>query len=339
MKQYSFDSILGNEDAKDYFISRLQNNNLGHAYIISGPDGCGRKTMALNVIAAVSCESQNAPCGECDNCKKILSDTCVDIYTVKKPTDRVYIPIAAIRAIYDTVYLVPNDLSLKAYIIDGGELMQPSAQNALLKLLEEPPTNAVFFIITNDPSSLLPTILSRSFTVHMKPLPTEVIKEHLIRKYACTDAKAEKISEVCGGSLGKATDLITDKTASDKPSTDAVKLLDALCSDCGKFDFICMHHSMFKKSAEMFSAYEKLMYAFRDIAVYNSDIDSPPLFFRTFDECASYGDLISTAAALGAVTVLSESMSMLKTATRPQLTLTEYSVKLYNSIHKAKSKA
>ncbi len=335
MKNYSLKNILGNDDAKEYFTSRLKFGNLGHAYILSGQDGCGRRTLALNVIAAAACENENAPCGECDNCKRILSDTCVDVYTVKKPSDRVYIPIAAIRSIYDSVYLVPNDLSFKAYIIEGGELMQPAAQNALLKLLEEPPSSVIFFIITTDPAALLPTILSRAFTVPVKPLPDHTVKAELLKRYSCTESKAEKVTQTANGSLGLAISLMAEKTAVDKPTADAVKLLDKLCSEQGKFEFISMHHTLFKKSAEMFEAYEKLLFALRDIALYKSDISTDRMFFSDLCDCEKYADILSTADLLSAVSVLNKALSMSKTATRQQLTATEYSIRLWNSVHNA----
>ncbi len=334
MKNYSLNNILGNGDAKNYFISRLNAGNLGHAYILSGPEGCGRKTLALNVIAAASCENENAPCGECDNCRKILSNTCVDIYTVKKPSDRVYVPISAIRSVYDSVYLVPNDLPFKAYIIEDGELMQPAAQNALLKLLEEPPTSVIFFIITKDPSSLLPTILSRAFTVSVKPLPTGTVSSELVKRFSCTEQKAKSVAEASNGSLGLAISLVSEKGGKDKPSTDALKLLDSLCSESGKFDFICLHHSLFKKSTELFSAYEKLLHALRDIALYKCDTVTENMFFTSTDECEKYEASLSTASVLSAVSVLNEALTMSKVATRPQLTSTEFAVKLWNSIHK-----
>ncbi len=337
MKKYSFQNILGNDDVREYFISRLEANNLSHAYILSGADGFGRRTLALNVIAALACENENAPCGACDNCKKILSGTCVDVYTVKKPSDRVYIPIAAVRSVYDSVYLVPNDLDFKAYIIEDGELMQPTAQNALLKLLEEPPGNVLFFIITKDPSALLPTILSRAFTVQLKPLSDDVIKNELISHHSCTPAKAEKAALASNGSLGLAISLVSEKGGADKPVADASKLLDALCSDINKFEFICMHHSLFKKSNELFAAYEKLLFAMRDIAMYKSDIHTDLTFFTSFDECERYGDMLSTASVLSAVSVLNKALSMSKIATRLQLTATEYATGLWDSINKSKS--
>ncbi len=335
MKNYSLNNILGNQDAKAHFTSRLNAGNLGHAYILSGMDGCGRRTLALNVIAAAACENENAPCGECDNCKRILSDTCVDVYTVKKPSDRVYIPISAVRSVYDSVYLVPNDLSFKAYIIEDGELMQPPAQNALLKLLEEPPTSVMFFIITKDPAALLPTILSRAYTVAVKPLPNDLIKAEIIKRYGCTESKASKVTEASNGSLGLAISLMSEKSTADKPSSDAIKLLDTLCSDKGKFEFISLHHTLFKKSSEMFEAYEKLLFAMRDLALYRSDVCTDRIFFSSFEECEKYSDCLSTADLISATSVLNRALSMSRIATRQQLASTEYSIRLWNSVHNA----
>ncbi len=334
MKKYEFPAVLGNDENKEYFASRLSSNSLSHSYIICGKEGTGRKTLVYNILAALSCEEQTAPCGKCDTCGKILSHTCVDIYTIKKPEGRVYIPVSSVRAIYDTIYYTPNDLSFKAYIIEQGELMQPPCQNALLKLLEEPPPAVYFFIITTDTATLLPTVLSRCTTLNVSPLDDDTIAKQLRDTCGVNDKRINDILSKCGGSLGRAMLLAQDVSDGDSSQKNALKLLDALISSQSKFDFICIHHTLFKKTAELYSAYERLYTALCDMALYKTCDTCTPEFFASFEELEKYGNALSMQFITRACRVIEKALMLASTPTRQSLTVTEYSSLLWECKHK-----
>ena len=149
MKQVTFD-LVGNDGLKEYLCSSVINNKTAHAYIVEGKAGSGKKTLVRELLQALSCESENAPCGKCGNCVKIGSGYCVDIYTVKVPEGKSEITVDLIRNIISGMMMTPNDLDYKAYIIEEADKMNPNAQNALLKVLEEPPSDIYFFLITEN---------------------------------------------------------------------------------------------------------------------------------------------------------------------------------------------
>ncbi len=335
MKNYIFPTWLGNEDNKKYFSARLSENGLSHSYIISGDIGSGRKTLVYNVLAAACCDNHDVPCGECEFCLKILSKTCVDIYTIKKPDGRVYIPVSAVRAIYDTIYYKPNDLPFKAYIIEQGELMQPAAQNALLKLLEEPPPNVYFFIITTDTASILPTVMSRCTVISTSRLDDTEIFGYLKDKLRESDAKTSDAVQRCNGNLGTAISLLKGEKGSDSSESNAAKLLDLLLFSQSKFEFVICHHKLFKKSTEFYDAYVQLLSAFRDIALYKTADDFEFMFFESTAEAEKYAASISLHSVLSISDIISEAISSSKTATRPALTYTDYASRIWDRKYKA----
>lgn len=335
MKNYIFPTWLGNDDNKKYFAAKLSENALSHSYIISGEVGSGRKTLVYNVLAAACCTSQNVPCGECEFCSKIFSKTCVDIYTIKKPDGRVYVPVSAVRAIYDTIYYKPNDLPFKAYIIEQGELMQQAAQNALLKLLEEPPPNVYFFIITTDTDVILPTVLSRCTSISTAKLGDDEIFRFLKDKFRENDTKTSNAVTSCNGCLGTAISLLGGDKSTDKPKKDALELLNRLLLSQSKFEFVLSHHRLFKKSNEFYDAYDKLLTAFRDIALFKSADNFELLFFESTEAIEKYALSISMHSVLSISDIISEAISSSKTATRPALTYTDYASRIWDCKYKA----
>ena len=134
----------------------LDGGRLSHAYIVGG--GLA-DTLAM---AAVCTGPESArPCKRCAHCDKASRRIHPDISVVDKPADKREIVVEQIRSLKRDVIIVPNEAAKKAYIVNNAELMNRSAQNAFLQILEEPPTHAVFILRTDNPAALLPTVRSR----------------------------------------------------------------------------------------------------------------------------------------------------------------------------------
>lgn len=144
------------------FTKLIKENKLPHAILLESTDRSGAYKTALNIAQALLCESDaDIPCGECVPCIKVISGNHPDIYTLEPEQDGKLIKVDAIRAMREDAFLKPNEAGCKIYIIRSAELMNDNAQNALLKILEEPPENVFFILCSGSADRMLETILSR----------------------------------------------------------------------------------------------------------------------------------------------------------------------------------
>lgn len=200
--------ILGHEQIKEHFLNAAATGKVSHAYILSGEEGMGKKTLADAFAMTLLCEEDGKePCMHCHACKQVLSGNHPDLIYVthEKPAS---MGVDDIREqINDTIMVRPYSSQYKIYIVDEAEKMTVQAQNALLKTIEEPPAYAVIMLLTTNPDAFLPTILSRCVQLKLKPLKDSVVKEYLEEKLHVKDIQAEIYSAFARGNLGKAIHL------------------------------------------------------------------------------------------------------------------------------------
>lgn len=141
----------------------IKHRRIPHALVIDGGTYDSRLTIARTVAAALMCceDTADGPCRRCTPCNKVFSDIHPDVITVLPDKKKKTLSVDVIRDMRDSVSVLPNESEHKVYIIAKAELMQDYAQNALLKILEEPPSYATFILLCDSHSSLLPTVLSR----------------------------------------------------------------------------------------------------------------------------------------------------------------------------------
>lgn len=209
-----FPGFYGNEQLRSR-LSAAQRGGLSHCYILVGPQGSGKKTLGKILAAAYQCTGQGEkPCGVCPNCHKIFSGGHPDVITVD--SDKATVPIKVIRDMQADAYVRPNEGQRKVYLIPRAQDMQAPAQNALLKLLEEPPAYCAFILMTDNAEKLLTTVRSRAVELNLFPLTDLTMKNALmqLRPQAQMDDLATA-AERSGGYLGPALQLLdggqTDK--------------------------------------------------------------------------------------------------------------------------------
>ena len=154
-------ALAGNQRVKEQLSQQEGGRGLSHAYIISGPAGSGRHTLAGLLAAAVLCSGGEKPCGQCGPCQKALKGIHPDVSVVSGPERGKPITVDQVRALRSDAYVRPNEGERKVYLLEDADQMNPSAQNAMLKLLEEGPPYAVFLLIAGNPGGLLQTVRSR----------------------------------------------------------------------------------------------------------------------------------------------------------------------------------
>lgn len=182
MKPY-MQQLIANNALRERLCSDILGGTLSHAYIIEGVKGSGRHTVAKLTSAALSCEKKSdpslpLPCSECPSCRKILKELSPDVITVGCD-GKATMGVDSIRFLREDVYVVPNELDNKVYIIEDADKMTVQAQNAFLLTLEEPPSYAVFFLLCENAGSLLETIRSRAPILRTEPIDIELIDEYI----------------------------------------------------------------------------------------------------------------------------------------------------------------
>ena len=147
---------------------------LAHAYIVASPNEAERAALADALAAALLCEAGDGekPCGRCRACRKTREGIHPDLVRVTPGLDaqgrkKREITVDVIRAVAGTAAVVPNEGRVKVYVVEDADTMNPQAQNAFLKLLEEPPESAAFVLCAANPALLLPTVRSRCETLRV----------------------------------------------------------------------------------------------------------------------------------------------------------------------------
>ena len=215
-----FESLLGNERMKDNLRAGLRRGRMSHFYLISGPEGSGKRTLAKLLAAALMCTGAEKPCGSCEGCRKILSGVHPDFITVDDPEKKT-VPVDLIRQARADIYIQPNEGQRKIYLFPRGQDMGIPGQNALLKILEEPPSYGVFLLLTDNPERLLPTVRSRCTELALQGLPETLLRRELQQRFP--DAQADTISAAvsrCGGYLGQALKLLEGADALPQQTVD-----------------------------------------------------------------------------------------------------------------------
>ena len=220
-----FEGLLGNERLKENLRRSLAKGHASHFYLLSGPTGSGKHTLAKLLSAALMCEGGSAPCLKCNACRKIMDDLHPDCITVTDP-ERKTVPVKLVRQVRDDMFVRPNEGIRKIYIFP--QELGIEGQNALLKILEEPPSYGLFLLLTENSEKILPTVRSRCVELTLQPLESGLLETVLCREFPQADRQSIQAAiSRSGGFLGQARDLLADG-ASEAPQTEA--FVAALCT-------------------------------------------------------------------------------------------------------------
>lgn len=163
-------SLAGNKRLKDQLSRQEGGRGLSHAYIISGPAGSGRHTLARLLAAGMLCTSRGEkPCGQCGPCLKVQKGIHPDAALISGPEPGKPITVDQVRTLRSDAFVRPNEGERKVYILEGADRMNAPAQNAMLKLLEEGPRYACFLLLADNPGGLLETVRSRCEELPLMP--------------------------------------------------------------------------------------------------------------------------------------------------------------------------
>jgi DNA polymerase-3 subunit gamma/tau len=213
----TFDELAGQEFVVSTLKNSLESGAIAHAYLFSGPRGCGKTSAARILARALNCEKGPTakPCGVCPSCVEIATGSSLDVIEIDGASNT---SVNDVRQIKDEVLFPPQNGRYKVYIIDEVHMLSNSAFNALLKTIEEPPPYIVFIFATTELHKVPATIKSRCQQFSFRLIPIETIKE--ILKSVCDEMKIEAEDEalfwIARESTGSLRDALTlfDQVAS-----------------------------------------------------------------------------------------------------------------------------
>lgn len=192
------------ERVAENLINNVRSGIANQAYIFKGERGIGAMECAKLFAAALVCKNtQTAPCGSCNACVMAKAETHPDIFVLTPPPDKKNITVDQIRNVVTDAYTKPYESGKKIYIIAYGDDMNEQAQNAFLKMLEEPPEYAVFIILAENDEALLQTIRSRCTTVRFDPVSDDKVREYISKKYPESSEKTDFLVQYAGGVVGE----------------------------------------------------------------------------------------------------------------------------------------
>lgn len=202
--------IIGHELIVNYFQHIIASQQPAHAYLFSGPVGVGKMTTARWIAQGLLCrESNTKPCLTCQSCLALTRGLHPDFYLLEPLAETAAISIDQIRQLQGQISKKAFYNSFKIIIINRAEDLNQEAGNAFLKVLEEPPGRAVFFLLGNNPRSVLPTIKSRCAEVKFSLVSQEQIVRNLADKFS--DEQKNFIAKISQGKIGLALSLDGEK--------------------------------------------------------------------------------------------------------------------------------
>lgn len=219
------EELAGNAALKRQISAQEKGRGLSHAYLISGPKGSGKRTLARLLCASMVCTGgPDRPCGVCPACKKALRGIHPDVIAVRGENGK-GISVSQARGVRADAYIRPNEAERKIYIFEDAVSMDLRTQNVLLKLLEEGPAYAAFLLLCENPGGVLETIRSRCEGVSLSPVSRAEAEAYLLARFPDKPAgEVKQAAAACGGLLGQAVDEL-EGTVDDGPVTEAAERL------------------------------------------------------------------------------------------------------------------
>ncbi|MCR5419940.1 MAG: DNA polymerase III subunit [Lachnospiraceae bacterium] len=279
-----FCDIIGQEHIKEHLKSAILNNRVSHAYIINGEKDAGKEFIADTFAMALQCQGHRdnpndvEPCMECHACKQAITKNQPDIKELihEKPGT---IGVEDVRkGIVSDVFIKPYSSKWKIYIVNEAEKMSLQAQNALLKTLEEPPEYVVILLLTSNISAMLPTIISRSTILNMRPVEDKIVRKYLIERMQVPDYKADICVAFARGNIGRAKHLGMSEDF-DKIKNEALRVLKyAYQMDTDDFVNTIKEINAYKLNIEDYL--DILLIWYRDMLMFKATNDVDALIFK-----------------------------------------------------------
>ena len=312
MRKY-FPELFGNEHHKERITSAILEGKLPHAFLIDGPSGSGKMTLAKGIASALNCEksdddSYHLPCGKCNNCRRIRENAFPDVKVLERPMDKATIGVSQVKDFRADMYLTATESKYKIYIIKEAERMTVEAQNALLIILEEPPKNVIIMLLASGTDAILTTVKSRAQYIAMTKFSNEELGAYLestnyeATKMALDDPRGYKALVVSSdGRIGRALELLDPKrrAENEQKRRESLAIIEAVSN---RAPYTALHEAISAlpaKRNELAESLETLIMALRDIITAKKSDSFSPVFFGERSEARSLGEGLSLTRLIG----------------------------------------
>jgi len=203
-----WERLVGQETAVAMLRGAIDAGRVGHAYLFAGPEGVGRELAARALAAALNCPEGG--CGTCGVCARIARGAHPDVWEIHAQGEQIL--VEQVREVRQAAYRSPVEGRAKVFVLQAAHRLNPSAANALLKVLEEPPSDVVFVLVSGSPEDLLPTLVSRCRRVDFFPLGPGDVARILVEQHDADPGEAEAAART-GGNVARALLFLKDASA------------------------------------------------------------------------------------------------------------------------------
>ena len=308
----SLKEVVGQKVAQEILSQALKKNRLANTYLFYGPAGVGKFLLAWRLAQTLLCEKPSgnlSACETCPSCLKVARLSHPDLYLVfphpggDKPKEMqeyqdhfreakmaepyqlveynrpINISVDKIRFLKEQIYRMPFQSERKVVIIEQAESMRSDSTNLLLKIFEEPPGDTVLVLTTAQIDRMLPTVVSRSQKIRFAPIPPEIIKSELQRRFSLDEGKAEYYASLSEGSLGIALNFASGRC--ERTLENSYQLWQAMLHNQAKqIQELIEIFNLEKDRSQILLLLKIWQYLLRDIFVASVGLDSRHLIFR-----------------------------------------------------------
>ncbi len=338
-----FEGLFGNETAKRRFSSLIREGTLAHAFLIDGPRGSGKRTLALEIAAALNCENKedktsSLPCRQCNTCRRTLGGSYTDIKELRRDGTRATIGVDAVKDFKDDMFLSATESNYKIYIINDAQTLTPQAQNALLTVMEEPPSGVVIMLLSSSSDKVLTTIKSRAQYIAMEIFSSSALEKYLTE--ALPEARSMKLSDPerlsaiimrSGGCIGQAKELMSQKSAeeAEKERQNVKRFIKALDVKVPYSELYSALSAFPSTRAELSRSLEEAISALADmIKSKNGGEGTPTEFFECAKEALEFSASLSQKRLYAVFGLLTESNEYLTKNASQQAVISSLAAKI-----------
>ena len=320
---------------------------LSHAYLITGPEQVGRRTLAIDLACLVNCEPQQDMFGETavldiasfPAAQRIRKGQHADVRIIDTSTPlksdstgeggdggsgpRQQISINHIHDLQRDAALKPFEGKTRVFIIDGAENMSIAASNALLKTLEEPPDSVTIILVTTDSESLPETIVSRCQRIQLRPVATEVIAEELVTRFEVEPEEAERLARLSMNRPGWAISALSDPAVLDIYTQTSLRILTAMSGDLeSRFNYAATLSGRFRRDRDgVLDEMKRWLQWMRDIAVFTSGLGDSAIHSEWREALDQMAKQLDEAAITQAANTVLQTREALEANANPRLAL------------------
>lgn len=274
-----FGEIIGHEQIIEHLKNAIAMDKISHAYILNGPKESGKMMLAEAFAMALQCEQgKSEPCMQCKSCHQAIDHNQPDIIYVSHEKPNV-ISVDDIRSqLNNDIVIKPYSSRYKIYIVEDAEKMNPQAQNALLKTIEEPPFYGIILLLTTNADIFLQTIRSRCIILNLKSVKNETIRTYLMSHYQVPDYQADICTAFAQGNVGKAIQLASSDSFNEL-KTEVLSLMKRL-DDISLYDMNAAVKQITAYKLEIEDYFDLMTIWFRDVLYLKATNDTDRLIFR-----------------------------------------------------------